>query len=62
MSDSQDSTQPRAPQRSRVPAMSVFQIRDYRFVWGSNTLANIGQFMNIVVLALLVLDRTDSPM
>ena len=42
--------------------MSVFQIRDYRFVWGSNTLANIGQFMNIVVLALLVLDRTDSPM
>ena len=62
MSSSQDSPQLRAPKRSRVPALSVFQIRDYRFVWGSNTLGNIGQFMNIVVLALLVLDRTDSPL
>ena len=29
---------------------------------GSTTLANVGMFMNVVVLALLVLERTDSPM
>ena len=62
MSYSQDPAQLGAPKRSRVPALSIFQIRDYSLVWGSTTLANIGQFMNIVVLALLVLDRTDSPM
>ncbi len=41
--------------------MSVFQIRDYRFVWGSTTLGNTCMFMDMVVVALLVLDRTDSP-
>lgn len=41
--------------------MSVFQIRDFRFLWGSTVLGNTCLFMDIVVLGLLVLDRTDSP-
>ena len=42
--------------------MSVFQIRDYRLVWGSTTLGHTCMFMDIVVLGLLVLQRTDSPL
>ena len=61
MSDSQDPAKLRAPKRFKVPAWSVFQIKDYRFVWGSTTLGNICMFMDIVVLGLLVLKETDSP-
>ena len=62
MSNSQDSAPLRSPKGFRVPALSVFQIRDYRLIWGSTTLSNICMFMDMVVLALLVLQRTDSPM
>ena len=60
LSESQDPGELRAPKRFRVPALSVFQIRDYRFVWGSTTLGNTCLFMDMVVVALLVLERTDS--
>ena len=60
MSFNQDSAELRAPKRLRIPALSVFQIRDYRILWGSTSLGNICMFMDIVVLGLLVLRDTDS--
>ena len=59
MSYSQDSSKLRTPKRFRVPALSVLGIRDYRLIWGSTTLSNMGIFSDMVVLALLVLDLTD---
>ena len=61
MSFNRDSAELRPPNRLRIPALSVFQIRDYRILWGSTSLGNICMFMDMVVLGLLVLRETDSP-
>ena len=60
MSYNPDSEKLRDPKRLRVPALSLFRIRDYRLVWGSTTLAGICFFMDMVALSLLVLELTDS--
>ena len=62
MSYSQDTAKLRAPKGIRASAWSVLQIGDFRLVWGSTTLGNVCMFMDMVVLGLLVLERTDSPM
>ena len=60
MSHNQDPHESSAPEGPRSRSLSVFQIRDYRFVWGSTTLSNVCMNMDMVVLGLLVLYRTDS--
>ncbi|MCE2463923.1 MAG: MFS transporter [Dehalococcoidia bacterium] len=60
MDHSQASTGPDPIKRPRVPAWSLFQIRDYRYLWSSAALNNTCMFMDVVVLALLVLKLTDS--
>ena len=39
---------------------SLLQLRDFRLMWGSGGLGNTGRWMEAVVMALLVLDLTDS--
>ena len=53
--------QVRAPRRSRIPALSVFEYRDFRFIWGSDVLDSMCRWMELVILTLLMLRETDSP-
>ena len=60
MDHNQASTNLDPLERSRVPAWRLFRIRDYRYLWASAALNNTCMFMDMVVLALLVLKLTDS--
>ena len=40
---------------------SAFQNRSFRLLWSSNLLSYISRWMQVFVLSLFVLDRTDSP-
>jgi MFS family permease len=41
--------------------VAPLQIRDFRVYWYGNTLANAGDYLQIVAIAVLVLDLTQSP-
>ena len=46
----------------RLPrTFRAFQNRGYSFLWPVILLSNVSRFMQITLLAWLVLDRTDSP-
>ncbi len=50
----------RRPWTARVPALSVLQVRDFRFIWSSDVLDNICRWMELLVLSLLMLELTRS--
>ena len=47
--------------RSRMTLWEIFQIRDFRLIWGSASLSFVCMWMEVVTLGLLILKLTDSP-
>ena len=50
-----------SPQRRSDAFRAVLRNRDFRYLWAAGGVDNVGRWMEAVVMALLVLELTDSP-